>query len=70
MNTVATGLLAPLLLLPLAGAALNGAVGRFLPKSLSAAIGILSIGAAFVVALLATLQLHGLPGAGPMALRR
>ncbi len=63
MNTVATGLLAPLLLLPLAGAVLNGAVGRFLPKSLSAAIGILSIGAAFVVALLATLQLHGLPGA-------
>jgi NADH-quinone oxidoreductase subunit L len=63
MNTVATGLLAPLLLLPLAGAALNGAVGRFLPKSLSAAIGLLPIAASFVLALVAALQLHGLGGA-------
>ena len=63
MNTVATGLLAPLLLLPLAGAALNGAVGRFLPKPLSAAIGLLPIAASFVLALVATLQLHGLGGA-------
>jgi NADH-quinone oxidoreductase subunit L len=63
MNTVATGLLAPLLLLPLAGAALNGAVGRFLPKSLSAAIGLVPIAASFVLALVAALQLHGLGGA-------
>jgi NADH-quinone oxidoreductase subunit L len=63
MNTVATGLLAPLLLLPLAGAALNGAVGRFLPKPLSAAIGLLPIAASFVLALVAALQLHGLGGA-------